>query len=100
MLNHGKLFEFLAKQKMSSTETPIFLVREENHGIIGVGLNFTSALKIVAHSDLLSDIEIQEIIEKGQHKGRDEFLDILAEYGISIVKIDAYGSLPNHIRQS
>lgn len=101
MLNHGKLFEFLNKQKSFNTETDIFLVRAEEHGIIGIGLNFTSALKIVAHSELLSDIQIQEIIEKGQHKGRAEFLDVLAEYGFSITEITAYGSLPEHrIRQS
>lgn len=101
MLNHGKLFEFLSKQTTFNTQSDIFLVRAEDHGVIGIGMNFTSALKIIAHSSLLSDIQVQEIIEKGQHKDRDEFLDILAEYGFSISKITAYGSLPeHHIRQS
>ena len=101
MLNYGKLFEFLNKQTSFNTQSDIFLVRVENHGIVGIGLNFTSALKIIAHSELLSDIQIQEIIEKGQHKDRTEFLEILAEYGFSITEITAYGSLPeHHIRQS
>ena len=101
MLNHGKLFEFLNKQKSFNTQSDIFLVRAEDHGIVGIGLNFTSALKIIAHSNLLSDIQIQEIIEKGQHKDRAEFLDVLAEYGFSIDEMTAYGSLPEHrIRQS